>query len=128
MSVNGSATLSSVSDNADGTYTATITNNTVETVRVLLLVVASLACIVIVEVVVPSVLTLYELASKVDFFAAIAAATQADSDTRSEIQTLVNDAPGLAAAKKSTLEASSYSVNTDGTTTSTITMQALVFG
>ncbi|VVH66920.1 hypothetical protein BSPLISOX_1741, partial [uncultured Gammaproteobacteria bacterium] len=54
----------------------------------------------------------------------IAAATQADSDTRSEIQTLVNDAPGLAAAKKSTLEASSYSVNTDGTTTSTITMQA----
>jgi hypothetical protein len=35
----------------------------------------------------------------------IAAATQADSDTRSEIQTLVNDAPGLAAAKKSTLEA-----------------------
>jgi hypothetical protein len=26
MSVNGSATLSSVSDNADGTYTATITN------------------------------------------------------------------------------------------------------
>jgi hypothetical protein len=52
----------------------------------------------------------------------IAAATQADSDTRSEIQTLVNDAPGLAAAANSTLEASSYSVNTDGTTTSTITM------
>jgi hypothetical protein len=54
----------------------------------------------------------------------IAAATQADSDTRSEIQTLVNDAPGLAAAKKSTLEASSYGVNTNDTTTSTITMQA----
>jgi hypothetical protein len=28
MSVNGSATLSSVSDNTDGTYTATITNST----------------------------------------------------------------------------------------------------
>jgi hypothetical protein len=36
----------------------------------------------------------------------IAAATQADSDTRSEIQTLVNDAPGLAAAKKSTIDRS----------------------
>jgi hypothetical protein len=34
MSVNGSATLSSVSDNTDGTYTATITNSTVETVTV----------------------------------------------------------------------------------------------
>ncbi|SSC08835.1 invasin domain 3-containing protein [bacterium endosymbiont of Bathymodiolus sp. 5 South] len=34
MSVNGSATLSSVSGNADGTYTATITNSTVETVTV----------------------------------------------------------------------------------------------
>jgi hypothetical protein len=34
LPTNGSATLSSVSDNADGTYTATITNNTVETVRV----------------------------------------------------------------------------------------------
>jgi hypothetical protein len=34
MSANGSATLSAVSDNADGTYTATITNSTVETVTV----------------------------------------------------------------------------------------------
>jgi hypothetical protein len=91
MSVIGPATLSSVSDNADGTYTATITNSTVETVTVSagfnnskvvtvrppvvrLLPLASLACIVIVEVVVSCVLTPYELASKVEF-AAIATTT-----------------------------------------------------
>jgi hypothetical protein len=34
MSASGSATLSAVSDNANGTYTATITNSTVETVTV----------------------------------------------------------------------------------------------
>jgi hypothetical protein len=101
-----------------------------------LLPLASLACMVIVEVVVSCVLTPYELASKVEF-AAIATTTGGESsynskvgntvDIRFTIPEIDDDSPPVvvAIAARSTLEASSYGVNTNGTTTSTITFNPL---
>ncbi len=56
--------------------------------------------------------------------ARVALATPAKSDTTSEIQILVNNAPGVATTARSTLTANLTSVAADGKSTSTITMQA----
>jgi hypothetical protein len=92
MSESGSATLSAVSDNADGTYTATITNSTAEKVTV----------------------TTAFGGSNVDDTVDINFIKSKVFDLRSGIVTTVY----------STLTASPTSVVADGTSTSTITMQA----